>query len=434
MTQKIKIKFYGAAGEVGRSAILIKTDRNILLDFGAKQINSDNKIEYPIMPEENVDAVILSHAHFDHSGAIPMLFSNGRKIPVYMTQGTKVQTEIILYDSICNIGNSEMTPEMLNSALEHFKVVSFGHVFRIGDTEITLYRAGHIPGSAFIDIRYKGERLIYTGDFNLSDTRLLHGADITPLTTGPKIDYLISESTYARRDHPDREQTEHEFIEAIKKGLERGRVLIPSFAIQRTAEVLRVIFEHLNFNSNNHNYNHHKKNHKNRTKVYVHGMGLTITQKYLKLDEVKRIDKLKYILKKIVEVHTSSTANRALREHSIIISTAGMMNGGPVLKYAVELNSKDTIILPGYCVEGTNGRKLMDEHIITLDGFDIPMPVKVLHFSFSAHADRSDLLRLYNAVAPRKIFIVHGDYTQEFTGELINMGFDAVAPKLGDEF
>ncbi|MCC7570057.1 MBL fold metallo-hydrolase [Candidatus Micrarchaeota archaeon] len=424
MTLKTKIKFYGGTGEVGRNAILVKTDRNILLDFGAKQIPGERQLIFPEVPDEKVDAVILSHAHLDHVGGLPYLFSktsNALDIPIYSTLTTKKLTTLLLDDSV-KIGGSEcMIQPIVDIVKDNLMPISLNKTIRIGETTFSFFSAGHIPGSAMVDIRFQDERIIYTGDFCLNENRLLmEPADLSAFQNiDIPISHLITESTYSNAFHQSRDTLERKFIESVKAGLETGCVVLPSFAIERTAEILRVLLKHF----------------PNKQKIYVDGMGIKATKLSFNSCDVKKSENLFQNLKQASQIATGPNRKKAISGNNIIITTAGMGEGGPFLWYANRLFSQDTIIFTGYCVEGSNGRKLIDgSETITVDGIETKVSASIRQHSFSAHPDKTDLIKLYRLIKPENIFVVHGENTEEFSKELEILGYNSKGPKIFDEY
>lgn len=410
----LEIQFLGGASEVGRSAFLLKDKKNILLDYGVK-VNS--KIEYPLLPGK-VDACILSHAHFDHSGAFPILYYSSFPVS-FGTMPTLELSEILIDDSMGIAKKNHTKPKFSKRQLKDFvnKYVSYnyGNQIEFDDYNITLYDAGHITGSA-VTLIEKGKsekRFVYTGDFKLEPQLLQGSADII------KSNILMIESTYATRDHPDRNQIIKGFVEKVKETVQNGgTALVPCFAVGRAQEILAILYK-----NNLIDY------------TYIDGMAKKATQIVMRHPEFTRNEQLLMAAtKKVTWVSTRHDRVSALNGPSIIVTTAGMVNGGPVLDYITKLNSKARILLTGYQVEGTNGRKLLNGQPITIDNRKYSIKNEVTYYDFSAHAGKKDLYEYVKASSPEKVICVHGDEknTSAFAESLKLEGFDAYAPKVGE--
>ncbi|MHA1410245.1 MAG: MBL fold metallo-hydrolase [Candidatus Odinarchaeia archaeon] len=233
-----KIKFLGACKEVGGSGFYIKSgERNILLDYG---IYLRRETPFPItVSPRDVDAIFVSHAHLDHTGALPLMYITGNP-PLYTT---KISLELIMLilNDFLNISRTPLPfeEEEIFAIRENTVKINYGDEIKLGnDFEITIIDAGHIPGSAMFLIKTPKKTILYTGDVNIRDTLLLKGAEIEL----PEVDYVITESTYALRNHPPREELEKNLVESITEVVENnGIVIIPAFAISRSQEILCVL-------------------------------------------------------------------------------------------------------------------------------------------------------------------------------------------------
>jgi putative mRNA 3-end processing factor len=256
--------------------------------------------------------------------------------------------------------------------------------------------------------------VLYTGDYKSEDT-LLHKA----AKQVPDVDVLITESTYADRDHPSRSEVLDNLRKETQRVLESGgTALFPCFAIGRSQE-LACIFSDFDCD------------------VYMDGMAKSASQIMLSHPSyVANNEMFQESLNKLTMVESTSQRRIALKKPSIIITTAGMLDGGPVLSYIPELNKSSEIFLTGYQVEGTNGRLLVTEKKIRLSGrmYDVTNPVH--HVDLSAHAGRTELFEFVKNAKPSKIFCLHGDADncKKFADDLKKQGFDAVAPAMGDSF
>ncbi|MGC8479694.1 MAG: MBL fold metallo-hydrolase [Candidatus Micrarchaeia archaeon] len=411
----MELSFLGGAGEVGRSGILLRGEKKLLLDYGVK-ING--KIEYPL-PAGNIDAFILSHAHLDHCGDAPSLYHYGSP-PTFGTPPTLKLAEILIQDSIkINIKNHTKLRYNKKDA-QHFsnKYFSYDYKSRIefGDYNIEFSDAGHICGSAITKIENSknGRTLVYTGDLKVSPQLLHKGADIVHGDT------LIIESTYGSRDHPDRNTLEKLFIENIKEVIENnGIALLPVFAVGRSQEMIALLEKH------------------GLTDVtYIDGMSRKATGIVMDhLEYIQNYDLLSKAVEKINQIVKPHDRVEALHSGNIVVTTAGMLNGGPVLDYITRLNNNSMIFLTGYQAEDTNGRKLMDHKPLDIDGKKFHVKNPFAFYDFSAHAGQADLYKYIKESSPEEVICVHGDEESSVAlKEWLELeGYKAHAPKTGEK-
>ena len=403
----------GASMEVGRSAFLLNTDKRIMLDYGIKLFDESGGATFPLESSAPPDLALLSHAHLDHSGCIPALYTKN-KIRWYGTPPTRDIVEVLWKDSMKIMGDGlPYRMQHFNKALKYWSSLHYNETIHAGKTEITLHDAGHISGSAMIDLEYNNKRILYSGDFKCGDTFMHKGASYID-----DVDYLIIETTYAQREHPPRKELERTLMEHIHETIENGgNVLLPSFALGRTQELLALV-------------RHYDKD----TPVYVDGMGREITRIYLKYSKyIKDAKSFRNAVKNARLVQSIADKKAATREPSIIISSAGMMNGGPILNYLFHANNKSKLIFTGYCVEETNGWLLQNKGYLMKDEQELYVDLPWEYLDFSAHAGRADILNFIKHANPEKIILVHGDNTIGFGEELErDFGYDVVAPLPGD--
>jgi putative mRNA 3-end processing factor len=410
----LELHFLGAAGEVGRSAILFKGTKNILFDYGIKL---DHKTQYPL-PAGKLDACVLSHAHIDHSGNFPFLYKDA--LPTtYGTEPTKELSELLIEDSM-KVGKKNHQPPKfskheLRMFLERFASYEFGNEVEIGEYKLTFYDAGHIPGSAIsaLESNKSGRRLVYTGDFKLEPQAIQGSADIV------KSDILVTETTYANREHPEREELTRKFVEDVRQTLDNGgTALIPTFAVGRAQELLAIL---------------HKS--KLTDYVFIDGMARKATEIAMRYPEfIRNSDLLHDAIRKIVWIGSEQHRGHAVSGPGIILTTAGMLNGGPVLNYLTKLGPNSKIFLTGYQVEGTNGRKLMEGKPLIIDNRKEVIKTPWAYYDFSAHSGKSDLHEYVRKSNPELVVCVHGDQkvADEFAENLKAEGFKATVPRMGD--
>ncbi len=412
----MQFKFLGGAQEVGRSAILLRDEHTLMLDYGIKL---NHKIEYPIaMP--NIDAFILSHAHLDHSGHAPALY-NEMLVPAFGTEPTLRFSELLLKDSL-NIAKKEhMNPKFhkrqISSFMHRYTSMEYHSRATIGNFEIELFDAGHICGSAITLIERKNakdnKRVVYTGDYKLVPQYLHRGAEVV------KSDVLITESTYATREHPERAALAKRFVEKVRETLDNnGTVLLPVFAVGRSQEVLMLLYKN------------------NLTQyTYLDGMARTATGMALKYkDFISDSGTLERAFEDSMVIKGREDRSAALNAPSIILTTAGMLTGGPVLDYITRLRNNSSILLTGYQVEGSNGRMLMEKGSLMIDNEMTKVSAKVSYYDMSAHAGMQELHDYVKGSGPSKVICVHGDSenAKAMAESLRLEGYDAYAPKISD--
>jgi putative mRNA 3-end processing factor len=414
----IRLSFLGGSREVGRSAVLVDTgSEKIILDYGLK-INV-KPTEYPKEVNAKIDAVLLTHSHLDHCGSIPIIYHQGQKCTFCGLEINRPMSRMLLFDSwkISRYEGEEekYTKKDIKTTMKHFKPVEYRKPFKIGKTRVTFFDAGHIPGSAMILLETNNKRILYTGDFRLSDTRLIKGAD----PNIPNVDVLITESTYSDREHPDRLKEERKMITAIEETTaNNGITLISCFAIARTQEVLLALDEY-----------------ELKGQIYLDGMSMKATRIIDSYPELQReYNLVKKALKRLnVRFITNpSVRKKAIKTPSVIITTSGMLTGGPVARYIEKLYDRDdcTLILTGFQVPGTEGALLLKTGRYIHQDLDLKMGMSVRKFDFSSHAPRTELFNFARQINPKKIFCVHGENTVRFAKELKNeFGFDTVSPK-----
>lgn len=410
----IQLSFNGALSTVGSSAVLVDTGvEKIVLDHGTRL--EDTPPTFPIPVKCKPDAILLSHAHLDHSGGVPIFFTKGNSSPVYAMEVTRDLTELLLSDSL-KISHEEGVKLPFDKAevketIKNFLPVTYRKPFKIKKTEVIYFDAGHIPGSAMIYLKFENKSMLYTGDYNSLETRLMKKAD----EDLPKVDCLITESTYAYRDHPDRKSQEKQLVEIINDTISNdGVCLVTGFAIGRLQEILLVL--------NKHGIDY---------PLYMDGMArkaTTITNKYKNL--IKEPNELDKALQKVKYVNSEKERKKIIKQPCVILTTSGMLTGGAVVWYLKRLyeDRNASLILTGYQLEHTPGKTLLETGRYIAKGLDLEVRMFVKRLDFSAHVGRSGLFDFVKKLNPEKVFCIHGDHTEEFADELRKEGFDAIAP------
>jgi len=420
----MEVEFLGGTREIGRSALLVND--SLLLDYG---LATSTPPKYPL-GDVDPEAVVVSHGHLDHAGAVPALLTGDSRPPIHWTPPTRALALELAEDTLNLHGNTPQCPfteTHVRRTTQVSETHAFSERFEAAGHEITLFPAGHIPGSAHILVDDGETRLLYTGDFGPiagetsgTDGRGLPGGGqrlVAPSMDRPPADVVITESTYADVTHSDRERLESRFVESVKQTIwQGGTVIVPVFAIGRTQELLLVCEAH-------------------DLDCYLDGMGKRITTLLKRHPEyVRDADALQRAASNARFV----TGNDGQREriadrNTVILTTAGMLSGGPVVSYIPKIRTNPTnkITLTGYQVEGTPGRELLDTGRAEFDGRVLPVSAQVEQYEFSAHADRDGLQSFLSAYEDSTILTVHGDDCPGFAKRLRADGFEARAPELG---
>ena len=415
-----KLSFKGATKEVGRAAVLLDIgSEKLLMDYGLKP--TPDIVEFPKPVNEKLSGILITHGHLDHLGALPTLYNRGQNCHIFGTEITSHFCRLLLTDSLkvskqngYELGYEEKDIKTLS---KNYVSISYKKPFKIGNVKITAFDAGHISGSCMFLVE-SSKRILYTGDFRVSDTRLIKGADIEM----DNVDVLITECTYSDREHPNREKEEMRLIEFIEETLSNdGVFLLSAFAISRSQELLLVLSDY-DINA----------------PIYLDGMAADATGIIAAYPELqKNYNELKKVMQKL-NVQTVSQAGRKkiIKKPCIIITGSGMLEGGPVVDYIKKLHDKKncSLALTGFQVPGTAGYKLMQNGIFYGDGLELKMEMNFKKFDFSSHAPRSELLQMIKKVNPEKVFCIHGDKTEEFARELKGEGFDAVSPVVDKKY
>ena len=418
----MEIKVLGAAREVGRSAFQVNCDgTNLLLDYGVMFGSPrGSPPTYPLhVKPRDIDSVIITHAHLDHSGCVPSLFVSGN-CDVYATPPTFDLSELLINDMLKIEKNSHAfdLPEVKNM-MQHAKQIEYKKKIVKGNTTFELRSSGHVLGGSTVLVESNKKKLFYTGDINLRGSRMLPPAD---LDIGD-IDLLITESTYSQDKQIPRSKSEHDFLEFANEVMDRkGTLFVPSFSVERSQEIACVL-ENANF----------------KHRIIMYGMALKVNEIILKYPEyLKEPEIFKSVLDKVVAIDKHSQRKKALSEPCVVISPAGMLVGGNAVYYLQQLafDDKNGIALVSYQGEGTPGKKLLETGKISTRGKDLRVEAQVKQFQFSGHADRDSLFDMIkNVKGNPKVLTVHGDNESctRFAEEIHErFGLDAYAPNIDD--
>jgi len=406
------IKLLGSGQEVGKSCVVVKEGKSsLMLDCGVKLYP-----EPPTYPRvEDVDALILSHAHLDHSGAVPLLYRKN-KLPAFMNDVTFELAMLLIKDSM-KVAKKQGygTPfgkKDVKRLVKATKIVNYYKKFSVSGLKCSLYPSGHIPGSGSVMI-HGSKKVFYTSDIQTIESHLLN-----PCVLPPKADVLIIESTYSYKNHPKRDLEEKKLVAAVEEALAREEVaLIPVFAVGRAQEILLILHDYAN-------------------KISLDGMAKTASDIIMSYPRyLKDSNKLKKVLRKVKFVRSEKDREDALKRNPIIISSAGMLGGGPAINYLRRIRKRpeSKVLFCGFLVEESPGRNLIETKIFKTaeEQFDVHCDLR--QFELSAHADRNSLFKIIEKTKPETVICVHGEHCEDFAKEIAEQfGINAFAPRDGE--
>ena len=429
-TTGVRVTALGGSQEVGRSAILVQTDESmVLLDCGIKPGFADPNQAYPRLNVgefdlELIDAVVISHAHLDHSGFLPFLYKYGYDGPVYCSEPTASLMTLLQLDNL-DVLNREGLPtpydqKDVRKAVLHTIPLKYGVVTDIApNIRLTLHNAGHILGSSIIHLHI-GEgvhNIVYTGDFKFGRTMLLDPAE----TKFPRVETLIIESTYGSAEDvmPPRKEAEERLVSVINETIEKGgKILMPVPAVGRSQEMMLVLDRYM------------EQGLLKEVPVYIDGMIREATAIHTAHPEYldKRVrgqilhqgeNPFQSDYFTIVD-HPEDRPSIIEGEPCVILATSGMLEGGPSVEYFKSLapDEENSIVFVSYQIDGTLGSKVMrgahEIQLLDSDGkirvFKVKSRVESI-VGFSGHSDRNQIIRYVGRVYPRpeRVIVNHGE-------------------------
>uniref|UniRef100_A0A8B9ZL66 Integrator complex subunit 11 n=1 Tax=Anas platyrhynchos TaxID=8839 RepID=A0A8B9ZL66_ANAPL len=413
---EIKVTPLGAGQDVGRSCILVSiAGKNVMLDCGMHMGYNDD-VSMMGKPE--------CHFHLDHCGALPY-FSEmvGYDGPIYMTHPTKAICPILLEDyrkiTVDKKGETNFfTSQMIKDCMKKVVAVHLHQTVQVDEElEIKAYYAGHVLGAAMFQIKVGCESVVYTGDYNMTPDRHLGAAWIDKC----RPDLLITESTYATTIRDSKRCRERDFLKKVHETVERGgKVLIPVFALGRAQELcilLETFWERMNL----------------KAPIYF-STGLTEkANHYYKLFITWTNQKIRktFVQRNMFEFKHIKAFDRAFADNPgpmVVFATPGMLHAGQSLQIFRKWagNEKNMVIMPGYCVQGTVGHKILSgQRKLEMEGRQIlEVKMQVEYMSFSAHADAKGIMQLIRQAEPRNVLLVHGEAKKmEFLKQKIEQEF-----------
>lgn len=427
----MRVTFFGGAREVGRACILLEEGgKNLMLDCGIKL---GEKTEYPHLDDSELHRVrniTVSHAHLDHSGYLPHVYAKKARPKVFVTKPTRDLMGVLLSDYFRihkgeGVQRKLFSQKDVDDVLKDCRIMEYREPFQAG-FRVCFHNAGHIMGSAMTRVSEGKSRILFTGDICMRKGRILDACE-----KGLRAETLIMENTYGAKEDilPSYKESYSKLVRLVNSTLNKGgHVIIPSFAVGRAQEVLLALDDYMRSGAIP------------PTKIYLEGM-ITKAMKIYRHNAFYANDDIKRRILmseddpfKSPNFHTSKLKSKkdVLQEPSIIVTTSGMLTGGPVQFYLDKLghDPKNTLIFVGYQAEGTPGSKVLKgQKRIRIRDKEIELKLNVERVRLSGHADFNELLQFIKSVKDlKRIFLMHGE-----KGELkdaIEKKYDVQVPRM----
>ena len=429
--EEVMLFCLGGVKQVGRSCFIVVTpESKVMLDCGINPGEMSGLDAYPRLDWFNfdlddLDAVVISHAHIDHQGFLPALFKYGYKGPIYCTEPTLPLMTLLQMDSV-KIANNNGTylpyeARDVNEVIKHCITLPYGKPTDISpDITITLNNAGHIMGSATVHLNISGaHNILYSGDYKYAKTQLLDSA----VSVYPRVETLITESTYGNSTDvmPDQQFVYRSFSESINKTLtEGGKVLIPVPAVGRAQEIMLVMAKEM------------KEGRLVESPIYIEGMISEASAIHMSYAHYLGSEVRKSVLQGINPFQSEyftvisgyGKRDDVLNDENpaIVMATSGMLEGGPSVEYFKELapNPKNKIMFVSYQINGTLGRRVLDGTMSEVSMMDKSGKVKVVPVrcqtqkidGFSGHSDFNQILSFVARIKPKRVLVNHGERTK----------------------
>ena len=404
--------FLGGGEEVGNVGCIIEdyTKSKLLFDYGLAPTKPP---KYPAAAPKISDSII-THAHIDHLGMVPWLNSS-HYTKLHSTAFTSSISKL-MWNDCYKVSKIEGYPlawdkrdaEESESA---WNVHEYNTINELNEWTWCLRKAGHIPGAAMIDIQTPEKKILISGDFDTRNSRLVEGAK------PQKTDILFMEGTYGGRNHPNRKEEEMRFLREVEKVVERrGTVLVPSFAMGRSQDILMIL-----------------QDSDLDLEIHYDGMGKTITKTMLEhKNELLNPSALEHAFGRVRKVSSKSDRKKAL-EADVIVSTSGMLDGGPAGWYLnrLRMDNRNAVFLTGYQAEGTGGRMLLEKGRLPIFGKITPIDLDVKRFDFSTHAGHDELVNFAKECKAEDVILYHTDHKTSrppLTKSLLELGINVHTP------
>jgi KH/beta-lactamase-domain protein len=429
--KEVYIFCLGGVKQVGRSCFLVVTSESkIMLDCGINPgenngIDAFPRIDWLDCQLEDIDAIVISHAHIDHQGFLPTLFKYGYDGPVYCTEPTLPLMNLLQSDSVKIAQNNGIycpyETRDINEVIKHSITLPYGKPTDISpDVTITLNNAGHIMGSATVHLNISGaHNILYSGDYKYSKTQLLDCA----VSNYPRVETLITESTYGGPNDimPDQTVVYNTFTETINKTLTNGgKVLIPVPAVGRAQEIMLVLDKEM------------KEGRLIEAPIYIEGMISEASSIHMSYAHYLGQDVRRSVSQGInpfqseyfTVVNGLGKRDEVLNDPNpaIIMATSGMLEGGPSVEYFKEIATRpnNKMIFVSYQINGTLGRRVLDGNMNEVSMMDKNGKVKVIPLKcqtqkidgFSGHSDFNQILSFVSRIKPKRVLVNHGERTK----------------------
>ncbi|KAH1014849.1 cleavage and polyadenylation specificity factor 73 [Dendroctonus ponderosae] len=415
-SDQLTIRPLGAGQEVGRSCIMVEfKGKKIMLDCGIHPgLSGMDALPYvDLIEADEIDLLLISHFHLDHSGALPwFLLKTSFKGRCFMTHATKAIYRWLLSDyiKVSNIATEQMlyTEADLEASMDRIETINFHEEKDIMGIRFWAYNAGHVLGAAMFMLEIAGVKILYTGDFSRQEDRHLMAAEIPTI----RPDVLITESTYGTHIHENRDDRENRFTSLVHDIVNRGgRCLIPVFALGRAQELLLILDEY---------WGQHPELH-DIPIYYASSLAkkcMAVYQTYINAMN-DRIKRQIAISNPFIFKHISNLKGIDHFEDigpCVIMASPGMMQSGLSRELFESwcTDSKNGVIIAGYCVEGTLAKTILSEpeEITTMSGQKLPLKMSVDYISFSAHTDYQQTSEFIKILKPPHVVLVHGEQNE----------------------
>ncbi|HEY0579925.1 MAG TPA: beta-CASP ribonuclease aCPSF1 [Candidatus Nitrosocosmicus sp.] len=426
--KEVLIYCLGGVKQVGRSCFVVVTpESKIMLDCGINPGENQSYTAYPRIDWfnfnlEELDAIVISHAHIDHQGFLPALYKFGYKGPVYCTEPTLPLMNLLQMDSVkISKSNGTYLPYELrdvNEIIKHCIPIPYGKPTDISpDITITLNNAGHIMGSATVHINISGtHNILYTGDYKYAKTQLLDSA----ISNYPRVETIITESTYGASNDimPEQSTVYNTFTESINHTLKQGgKVLIPVPAVGRAQEIMLVLDREM------------REGRLIESPIFIEGMISEASAIHMSYAHYLGYEVRKSVFQGLnpflssyfTVINGLSKRDEVFNDDSpsIIMATSGMLEGGPSVEYFKEIspNPRNKIIFVSYQINGTLGRRVLDGTISEASMVDKNGKMKVVPVrcskqkidGFSGHSDFNQILSFISKIKPKRVLVNHGE-------------------------
>ncbi|OME19924.1 MBL fold metallo-hydrolase [Paenibacillus odorifer] len=449
--ESCKVTFLGGGEKIGGTSILINVNGHLLLLDAGMHLHEENyHADYTPMFEQGItfdklDALLITHAHLDHTGSVPYIYKQSNQLPIYTTEATRRLMRILLLDAVK--GNKKhpdsYSEDDVRGAILNVRTIEQGRSFVIPshDTEwkVTYYHSGHILGASSIHLEIDGVSILFTGDYSIDNQKTVEGLK---LPSDLDIDILITESTYGfmpTNASISRDLQEMMFTESIKKTINnKGNILIPAFAVGRAQEILMIIrdaFQKERFLPFN---------------LFIDGRVIDVCKVYQDIFDEEKNDKTLFGEEVISakDIYANQKLNSSFDEfyddyisrggNCIVASSGMLMDQSASARYAEKMieESRNTISFTGYMDEESPGNHLLqmdnrlEDQKVKINGVTKNLNATIETFRLSAHASREQILKLIMDVSPKQVFLMHGEHQRSYIANQTLVGGETIYPTL----